>query len=254
MRTYWSLIKKETIESLRTYKLIILFIVFLFFGMLSPVTAKYTPDILKASGLNPEAMGISSPTMIDSWMQFFKNIGQIGLIVLVIIFCGIMANEFSKGTLINLLTKGLKRSTVIISKFTVATIIWTVAYGFCIAVCYLYSIYFFTNTGLYNVFLSFFSLWLYGVFLISLLILGGVVFKNVFGSLMITGGFVIIASIINIIPSVKKYIPASLAGDNLPLLLNQLGASDIIPAVIVCAVLIIGVLMLSISIFNKKQI
>src|SRR5450756_729063 len=145
MRAYFVFTKKEFTENLRTYKLMIMIVVFLIFGVMNPLFAKFTPEILKAAGLDPSALGMGTPTAMDSFAQFFKNVGQLGLLVLVIVFSGIMANELSEGTLINILTKGMKRSTVILSKFTMATVIWTVSYLLCLAVTYAYTCLLYTS-------------------------------------------------------------------------------------------------------------
>src|SRR5665647_682471 len=186
MRAYFAFTKKEFTENLRTYKLMIMIVVFLIFGVMNPLFAKFTPEILKAAGLDPSALGMGTPTAMDSFAQFCKNVGQLGLLVLVIVFSGIMANELSEGTLINILTKGMKRSTVILSKFTMATVIWTVSYLLCLAVTYAYTAYYFTIENISNVFLTFSSMWLFGVLLVAIVILGGVLFKNIYGSLLLT--------------------------------------------------------------------
>ena len=138
MKAFWAFTKKELTEYYRTAKIMILMVVFLLFGMMNPVLAKFTPEIIKAAGLD---LNLPDPTAMDSWAQFFKNVGQMGLIIVVIVFSGIMANEFSKGTLINILTKGLKRKTVILSKFTVASCLWALSYLLCFVVTYFYTAY-----------------------------------------------------------------------------------------------------------------
>jgi ABC-2 type transport system permease protein len=254
MRAYLAFTKKEFTENLRTYKLMIMTVVFLIFGVMSPLFAKFTPEILKAAGVDASALGMGTPTAMDSFAQFFKNVGQLGLVVLVIVFCGTMANELSKGTLINILTKGMKRSTVILSKFTMATVIWTVSYLLCLAVTYAYTAYYFGIGNISNAFLTFFSMWLFGVLLVALVILGGVLFKNIYGSLLLTGGIVIVMMIVNVFPKLQKYNPITLSGDNMQLITAQKAASDFIPAVIVCAVLTVVSVIASIMVFNKKQI
>ena len=239
MRAYFAFTKKEFTENLRTYKLMIMIVVFLIFGVMSPLFAKFTPEILKAAGLDASALGVGTPTAIDSFAQFFKNVGQLGLLVLVIVFSGIMANELSKGTLINILTKGMRRSTVILSKFIMATVIWTVSYLLCLAVTYAYTAYYFTIENISNAFLAFSSMWLFGVLLIAIVILGGVLFKNVYGSLLLTGGIVVVMTIVNIAPKLQKYNPITLSSDNMQLIMAQKAASDFMPAVIICAVLTI---------------
>ena len=47
-----------------------------------------------------------------------------------------MSQEYSKGTLINMLTKGLARRSVILSKLTVALVMWTAAYVICTGISY----------------------------------------------------------------------------------------------------------------------
>jgi len=232
----------------------IMAVVYLLFGFMNPVIAKVMPDILKSADLEGISLKIPTPTALDAWGQFFKNVGQMGLLILVIVFCGMMANEFSRGTFINILTKGMKRSTIIFSKLTVATVIWTLNYLLCLLVSYLYTAYFWKLDGMHHLFLTFFSLWLFGVFLITLLIFGGVLFKNTSGTLLVTGGAVVIMMLLNIAPSLQKYNPILLASDNMSLLTAQKDVSDFIPAVIICAAFILALTVASIMIFNKKQI
>jgi ABC-2 type transport system permease protein len=254
MRAYCVFTKKEFIENLRTYKLLILFAVFLLFGMMSPLFAKFTPEILKSVDLGGMEFTIPEPTAMDSWTQFFKNVGQMGLFVLAIIFAGIMSNEFSRGTLVNVLTKGLKRSTVIFSKFTVAALLWTASYLLCFIVTYGYTAYFWGTYEMNNAFLAFASPWIFGIFLITLLILGGTLFRTFIGSLLFTGGTVLVLTLLAILPKLQKYNPVTLCGDNTTLLTGIKGASDFIPALIICAILVVALTATSVVVFDKKQI
>ncbi|GGC80334.1 ABC transporter permease [Enterococcus wangshanyuanii] len=256
MRAFIAFTKKELVESLRTYRFPVLITVFLLFGMMSPLFAKLLPEILKSLGDGGEGVVIKmpEPTAMDSWMQFFKNVGQMGMLVLIISFSGIMANELSKGTLINLLTKGMKRSTIILSKFFTASMIWLVSYGLCLIVCWGYTEYYWPSNGLENGFLAFSALWLFGELLIALLIFGGILFGKLSGSLITCLGAVGIFSIISLFPSLQKYNPIALSGDAVNLLNAQKVAADFIPAMIICILLTAAMLITSILIFNKKHV
>lgn len=254
MRAYFAFTKKELIENLRTYRVFIMAVVFLLFGFMNPAIAKFMPDILKSAAPSGLKINIPPPTALDSWGQFFKNVGQMGFLVLVIVFCGIMANEFSRSTLINMLTKGLKRSTVIFSKLTMAVVIWTLSYLLCFIITYFYTVYFWKMDGMHHMFLTFFSLWLFGILLITLLIFGGVWIKNIYGSLMLTGGIVVVMMLINIDPKLQKYNPITLSSDNMSLLNAQKEVSDFIPAIIICSTFIIALVVSSVVVFNKKQV
>jgi ABC-2 type transport system permease protein len=254
MTAYLAFTKKEWTEYWRSYKFFILSAVFLLFGVMNPVVAKFLPELLKT--LLPAGMTINlgEPTALDSWAQFFKNVSQMGVIVVVIVMSGIMAGEFSKGTLINMLTKGLPRSTVILAKLTAATAIWTFSYALCFTVTYFYTAYFWSMDGIVNLFLSVMGLWLFGVLLIALLIAGGVLFGNIYGSLLLTGGAVVLMLILNIDPAVQKYNPITLSSDNMALLTAQKTASSFSPAILICAAAIMALIGASIALFNKKQI
>lgn len=254
MKAYLAFTKKEFTESIRTYKLPILLAVFLLLGMMGPLSAKLLPEILKGADFGGIEFTPPEPMAMDSWAQFFKNVDQVGLLALVIVFAGIMANEFSKGTLVNILTKGMKRHTVILSKLTAAAVLWTISYILCLAVAYGYTLYFWEMGELQHVFLAFFSPWLYGLFIIQLLILGGTLFKTFVGSLMLTGGTVIVMTLLNISPKLQKYNPISLCGDNTALLSGAKGASDFLPALIICAVLVVALTAVSVVVFDRKQI
>lgn len=254
MRCYVAFIKKEFVENVRTYKFYIMIAVFLLLGMMNPITAKITPQLLKSFMPEGVSIAINDPTALDSWAQFFKNVPQMGLIVLVIIFSGIMANEFSRGTLINVLTKGLPRSLVILSKFTMAAVLWTLNYILCFGVTYGYTAYFWNNDSVRNIGFSAFCLWLFGVLLLAVILFGGVLFKNNYGSLLFTGGLSVLMLLMNIAPKLQKFNPITLASKNMALLTGNMTISDFRTSVLICCAVTIAFLAAAIMIFNKKQI
>lgn len=252
MTAYIAFVKKEFIEYVRTYKLLIVFAVFLMFGMFNPIAAKVLPEIL--SSVMPEGMNITlaEPNAIDSWTQFYKNMTGMQIIIFVIMFSGVVANELSKGTLVNMLTKGLPRKTVILSKFTSITIMWTIGYFLCFVTTYGYTLYLLPG-NLNNIFFSALCMWLYGVLLIAVMLLGGVLFANIYGTLIVTGGFAVLLMLLNIIPKVQKLNPHMLASDNLGLLTGKLAVSDFYIPILITCILIFITIISTIRIFNKKK-
>jgi ABC-2 type transport system permease protein len=253
MRAFVVFTKKEFTEYLRTYKFVILLAVFTLLGIMGPLVAKMMPAILGSMDLAGMTIALPEPTAMDSWGQFFKNVGQMGMLTLLIIFSGIMANEFSRGTLVNLLTKGLRRDTVILAKFSAATALWTLAYLLCLGVTFAYTAYFW-EAALHNAVLAFGGLWLFGELLIVLLILGGTLFTSFYGSLLTALATVAVLSIISIAPQTAQYNPISLAGGTLTLLSGDQSASDFIPAVIITIGAVVVLLVASIIVFRKKSL
>lgn len=254
MRGYIAFVKKEFMEFTRTHKLLIIMAVFLLFGMMNPLTAKLTP--LLVENFMPEGMNIEIPvpSAIDSWMQFYKNVPQLGLIVLVVLFSGIMAGEYSKGTLINILTKGLPRRTVILSKLTVAWIMWTGAYILCTAVSWGYTAALWKGDQLNHLAIAAVCLWTYGLLLIASVMLGGVLFRNTYGGLLFTGGVVLIQALINIAPKIADYNPLSLATRNMELINGTIQVSDLGIPMAVAGGLIIVFTWAAIVLFNRSRV
>lgn len=254
MKQFIAFSKKEFYESKATFRIYILLAVFLIYGIMSPLLAKLTPEILKSLGDTGIIIQVPKPTALDSWTQFFKNISQTGILVLVIMFCGIMSNELTKGTLINLLTKGLKRNTVILSKFFVASILWMLAYLLCLSVTFAYTVYFWEIGDMNNALLAFSAPWLFGQFIIALLIFGGTIFSNIYGSLLSCLSVVIALNIVSLIPKTAKFNPITLSGGTLSLLSGAGKPEDFIPAAIVCVALTVGLIVATMAVFNKKRV
>lgn len=254
MRSFAAFTKKEMLEYLRTYKFMILLVVFLLLGFMNPITAKLAPELV--ASFMPEGMGIklAEPTIMDSWLQFFKNVPQMGLIVLIIVFGGAMSTELSKGTLIHMLTKGLPRRTVILSKFTASAVVWTGCYYMAFLVTFLYNKMFWKHGNEANLLLAVSIVWVFGLFLLSCLILGGVLFKNSFGGMLFTAAIVAVLFVVNIIPKAGKFNPVQLVSSNMSILEGTARLRDIYSALGVTAAATAALIVLGVIVFNKKQI
>lgn len=95
MRAFFAFFKKEWMEYGRSYKLFALFMVFCALGVMNPPTAKFLPELLSSALADGMEIHIPEPTVLDSWAQFFKNVSQMGLIIMLVLFSGIMSAEFS---------------------------------------------------------------------------------------------------------------------------------------------------------------
>lgn len=254
MRNLYYFTKKELFESWRTSRLLILLIIFLIFGLMNPLMAKMTPEIIKMTLNEALAKTIPEPTSLDSWTQFYKNLTQIGLIVLALMFSGTVSNEVSKGTLINLVTKGLRRWSIIVGKIISLVFQWS----FCLLVCFLvtwgYTAYYFPDNKSPYLFQAVFPLWLFGLFLLSIVLLSSTIARNNYEGLLLTGGIVILLILLNMFDKVKQYNPVSLASQNLNFLQNASAFKNYAPAMILSSLLFLAVLLLSVFIFNRKKL
>jgi len=254
MKGYLVFLKKELLEYAKTYKLLIMLMVFAILGITNPLVAKLTPQILESLMTDGIIAALPEPTAYDAWTQFFKNATQMGLIVMVILFSGVLSSELSKGTLINLLTKGLSRTAVILSKFTGMILVWTASIALCFGLTYGYTAYLFPDGDISNLLFSVLCLWLFGLFLQAVIILSAALTKSSYGCLLITVIVVAACFILDIIPSMHRYNPVSLATDNMGLIMGSVEASSLLRAIIITCMLSFIFLLLSVARFRRKQI
>ncbi len=254
MTGYLAFLKKELFEYTKTYKLFVMLMVFAVFGITNPLIAKLMPEILGSLITDGITITLPEPTAYDAWTQFFKNATQMGLLVMVILFSNVLSSELSKGTLINLLTKGLSRTAVILSKYTCMALVWTTSIALCFGLTYGYTVYLFPKEETYDLLFSVFCLWLFGMFLLAALLFSATLTGTSYGCLLITGAVVVICMIMNIIPAVQRYNPISLVTDNMGLVMNSIEASSLYSTIVVACLFSLIFVSLSIAVFRKKQI
>ncbi|HEY5518777.1 MAG TPA: hypothetical protein VIK17_03930, partial [Cellulomonas sp.] len=112
--------RKEALEILRTWRIWVLPGILLFFALTGPVLARFTPEIVGA--LAADQLGgfeIPTPTYLDAYAQWVKNLSQIALFALIIIYGGLVSGESRSGTAVLVITKPVSRSTFVVVKAAV---------------------------------------------------------------------------------------------------------------------------------------
>lgn len=256
MNALIALIKKELLEQLRSGKLLFLFLLFVLFGIMNPAIAKLTPWLLEsmADSLAESGMTVTDVTVsaMDSWVQFFKNI-PMGLIAFVLLESTVFTKEYTTGTLVLPLTKGLQRYKVIIAKTAVLAVLWTLGYWMCFGITYGYSAYYWDNSVAQNLIFSAVCWWLFGTTVISLMILFSTLSKSNTGVLCGTGVTVLASYLLGLLPKFSQYLPTFLMDGN-ALIYGLKEAKDYLSSLIIAAAVSIICFVISIPVFNKKQL
>lgn len=256
MRSLFAFMKKEFLEAARTGKLIILILLFALFGIMNPAIAKLMPWILEMQSETLAESGmIITDVQVDamtSWTQFFKNI-PIALIFFVLLFSDIFTKEYRSGTLLLVLTKGLSRYKVVLAKALLLLLLWTLGYGLCFAVTYGYNAYFWDNSIADNLFSAAAVWWLFGIWVICLVVLFSSLVRNNTVVCLCTGGAALLAYLLCMIPKVKGYSPAMLMNAG-SLLSGEEGPDIYTKAVVIAAISGVICIIASIPVMNKKQL
>ncbi len=117
--------RKEFTEIRRTWRWLVLPGLLLFFAVSGPVTARLSPELLR-SVLGTDA-NLPTPTYLDSWAQWTKNLSQLGVFVLLGTLGGAVSGEVRQGTALLVLTKPVSRAAFVLAKVVANAVLVVVA-------------------------------------------------------------------------------------------------------------------------------
>ena len=125
---YGALLRKELLEQWRTRKVLVVVVVFLLFGLSSPLLARFTSDLLKSvPGAEQFAGLIPEPKTADAVVQYVKNLTQFGFIIAILLGMGAIAGERERGTAAVTLSKPVPRWAYVLAKFDAQALVYLVA-------------------------------------------------------------------------------------------------------------------------------
>jgi ABC-2 type transport system permease protein len=256
MKDFTAFFRKELTEIIRTGKFIFIMLSFTLLGILNPLIAKLKPFIyekmsesLSESGVELKAAKV---TAVDSWIQFYKNL-PVALIIIILMFSGLFASEYVKGTLIPFVTKGVSKTGVFIAKASSVLAVWTVGYWSCWVMTYFYNEYYWNNSSLTGLLMPAVCWFIFGAWVICMEIMcssamsssnsGLVFFLAVFAIVYLAGTF----------GKIKEYIPTSLTG-GVSFINGQKQFVDMLPSMAVTGITAVLFIAFGIGIFRKKQL
>ncbi len=257
MRQLNAFIKKEWMEQLRTNKLLIIMIVSVMMGIMAPAVAKLTPVLFESMADTLAEQGIAGieigeVTALTSWQQFYKNISML-VIVFVIMYSGSYTTEYQRGTLINIVTKGMPRTKILVSKLLVQLVVWTMAYVVNFVTTYVYTEYYWDNSEVRNCIFAGLMVYVFGIWVIGIMTLASSLGDTNMSVLLMTGGVVAVCYILSIAPDVAEYMPTKLLGA-VELLNGAVEQENYIKTTIVVIVTYMMAIVGSVLCFKRKRL
>lgn len=113
----FTLVSKELTEGLRSHRILIWTILCGFFGILSPLSAYYMPEVLALIGSTQNILlSLGKVTYHDAVSQYVKNFTQIGSIIMIFLTMGSIAGEKSDGSLQFLMVRPVSLHAILFAK------------------------------------------------------------------------------------------------------------------------------------------
>ncbi|OIO92903.1 MAG: hypothetical protein AUK03_09075 [Anaerolineae bacterium CG2_30_64_16] len=134
-------LRKELLEQWRSYRLLVVVIVFTVFGLLSPLIARFMVEFFKLLPNGEQiAQIIPPPTVADAITQYLKNLSQSGVILALLLTMGAVAQEKDKGTAAMMLVKPLARGAFLGAKFAALSLTFALSIVLAGAGAYYYTL------------------------------------------------------------------------------------------------------------------
>jgi len=246
--------RKEAVEIVRTWRIWVLPAIILLFAITAPLLARFTPEIVGAVAGN-QLGGVTLPpgTALDASGQWIKNLSQIALFALIIIYGGIVSSETSSGTAILVLTKPMSRAAfvavkaVIHSAFLVVLALLgaLVTWGLTAAV--------FGEAPAGPVWSSTLVWIVLGVFYIALMTFFSVLIPSAAGAAGAGLGAFVLLTIAGLWKPLGDHSPAGLAGQAAALAAEQ-NVPDMLWPVLVSLVAAVALVVAAALLFRRKEL
>ena len=256
MKPFLAFLKKERLEWLRTGRVMILLIVFVLFGIMNPAIAKLTPWMMEmmADSLEGTGLVVTEVTVdaLTSWTQFYKNI-PMALIIFVLLCSGAFTSEYQKGTLIPVLTKGLSRWKFVLAKSVMMFTSWTACYWICFGITYAYNAFYWDNSIAHYTGFAAMCYWLFGLWVLSLMILFSTLSSSNTTVLLGTGGTILAFYLIGLLPKLESLTPMDLT-ESMSLLTGLDSPAEYVTPISLSIGMITICIAVAIVIFKRKRI
>ncbi|SDO09960.1 ABC transporter permease [Alkalicoccus daliensis] len=131
MKQFWVMLIKEWKEALRSYKVIWIPVAFMLLGAMQPLTTYYMDTLLETLGGLPEGtvFEVPLPGAAEVLTTVHSQFNQIGVLILVLAFMGILTAERQQETHIMVLAKPVSIASFVLAKLVYTALFSTGAYA-----------------------------------------------------------------------------------------------------------------------------
>ena len=257
MKQWLLLFQKEWLEMTRNFKVVWIPLVFILIGMMQPITSYYLPQIIEKAGNLPEGAVFEIP-LPSSGVVLAQTLGQysqVGVLILVLAFMGIVSSERNSGVAGMILVKPVSYTSYITAKWLSASLL-----AFLSFLIGMLSAWYYTELLIGDVVISalikgilIYGLWL--TFLLTLTVLLSSLLKSsgVVAFLTLLTAILLSAST-SLLSKWMQWSPARLSTHANALFISGTPDTNFILSLFVTIALIIVFLLVSVQMFQRKEL
>jgi ABC-2 type transport system permease protein len=250
--TLWRL---EVLRLIRTRRIVALLAVYLLFGLLGPLTARYLSEILDLAGgdLEGATIVLPDPVPADGMAQYVSNASQIGTLVVVVIAAGSLAFDAVPEMGVFLRTRVPTVAAILAPRLVVVTAATVAAFilGSVAAWYETWALIGALPAGSVLAGIGYGTVFL--VFVVALVAAVASWAKGVLGTVLASAVILLAMPILGVADAVGRWVPTQLAGA-LGQLPGGAAASDYLPATIVALLATAGLIWLAIAGAQRREL
>lgn len=245
-----SLWRLEWLRLVRTKRFLIVAGVYVLFGILGPLTARYLPEIVERYGGGLEIV-VPDPIPADGITQFNANAQQLGILAVVAVAGAALAFDANREMSIFLRTRATV-TEIVRPRYVVnaAGAVVALLLGAGIALAGTWILLGSLPLGSFTAGVALNALYL--AFAVAVTALAASIVRSVPATVIVTIGLLIVLGILSIVPQISNWLPSALPGS-----LDELirGAPfDYWPAVAITVAVSVVCLGLSVYIFRRREV
>jgi len=252
-----NVVRLEWLRLWRTYRLLVLLVVFAFFGLLGPLTAAYLPEIVglatQSEGLEA-AVDLPEPVPTDGIVQYIGNISQLGLIVVAAIAAQALAIDFTPGLAAFYRTRQPSPRSWLVPRGAATTLAagaaWTL--GLLAAV---YETVLLIGPLPPGATVLGWALWVvYLGFAVAVVALCAALARSKVAVIALSVGLLLAIALVGVVPQIGDWLPSHLVGAPAALVAQDATGSDFVAAAVVTVVATGAALLGAIHLMGRREL
>lgn len=231
--TLW---RVELLRLLRTGRIWIIVGIYVLFGVIGPLGARYLAEIIARFGGGVE-MVVPEPTALDGMGQFHSQAGQIGLLAVLAVAAAALAFDSREEWAAFLRTRTPSVRQLLLPRVVASTVAAVIGLAVGSAVAALLTGILIAPVAPSDLLVGIVLGGLYLAFAVSVVAVASSIAEQTMSTVLLAVGVLIVLPVLQIVPAIQDWIPSQLLGATTALMA---GASvvDLLPAVAVTVVVV----------------
>lgn len=251
MRIFWIQLHKELREQWVTKRLMIVLVVMIGFGLLSPITAKLMPDLIASLGEQENiTIVIGEVTANDAIDQFIQNVTQMVMLLVILMSFSTVVHERENNTMALILTHPIPREVFVLAKFAALAILFALGVAVSAATAFFYTAVLFDAPDIGGFLALVGLLYVYLMVFMALSVLASTVGRSTAGAVALAFGLVVVVLVAGIFTTLA---PGELPGWGRGIA-TGIGSPDRFGALIAALVIIAASMAASVLALRRQEI